>query len=983
MGKKLFLLMCFLLVTCQFALALETTQLTFEKQGLVNPALAPGNKMIAYCQSQSGKNIIYIKPFSPDKGTSQGNARKTYETFNKIINPLWSPVGNQLAFIESSKDNTPGILTLLGLDGKVQKLVDAVELFAFNYQGTQLVYKKGRDLQILDLKTSTSKKIFTGDSSPITSLDWRRDGAITFVKKRFFGYPQVWSVDTSGKQSLLFSLNGHGTITNHTWSNNNERLVYKDASSSLATLWSADRNGNNRLMLASGAVELAGWYGNDAFFFAQKDSSGLFQIWLAKLVDKPAPPKPEPPKPEPPKPEPPRPLPIPGEEQVYYFNGFDREQSWGSYQGTRDRVKKGTYEIKVSQRNQSLKYLAPTTIPTADFTLEVELKNQKKDGKAGLVFNLVDWDNFYVFVVDPQNRTYSLMRQEYNRSVTVIRETRVYALQQKGINKLKVRQSGRQLTLYLNDQQLNRVNLNRTWKDTKAGIWVASEQKTPVEFSFDNFRIMIPKYYQQPVPKVLFSDNFSNSRSGWPTGNFQDTTAEYRSGEYRIKINNSYSGYGYFAPVRVPTNSYEVEVDLRFQRRATGEAGLIFNSTGGDNFYLFKVNPTARSWSVFIYSYGRKETIAEGSRVDFNSQTNRLKILQQHNNLEVYLNGRLLARRSSSAPSACQVGLMVSSQDRVPTEVYFDNFIVTVAGSQNFDSQPRIQFMNPKLDLPPIFKLSGSNPEPKNNVMAMATLALLVTPAATQLAGPWYPAVEEPKSSATAGFSVHLPLGGTLPLTTTGGGKLIYATFHDDDGDEYAFSKEQNDWAEAKANFPPLTLSFPLSGGQFFKVSLAFSVRGFDNPILVPFTVEQEAGGYLLNLASSINLSLPLGDYLELFGGVGLGKYLLNTQNALEGSDPWDEGYRDGEKVYAPGTAINLSGWSNSGGTFNCGVRFKITPNLSLEGQYSNLPGGTISSFKYSLGGVLFSKAVHATDQPNPISIQGQSLLSLGACLSF
>ena len=40
--RKFFLSLCILFVACQFALALEVTQITFEGDGLINPVLAPG-----------------------------------------------------------------------------------------------------------------------------------------------------------------------------------------------------------------------------------------------------------------------------------------------------------------------------------------------------------------------------------------------------------------------------------------------------------------------------------------------------------------------------------------------------------------------------------------------------------------------------------------------------------------------------------------------------------------------------------------------------------------------------------------------------------------------------------------------------------------------------------------------------------------------------------------------------------------------------
>jgi hypothetical protein len=957
MRKKLwpFLL---LLICSQAAMALEVTQITFEKAGLESPVVAPGNKLAAFYQRQNDKTTVYTKPFSPSSGTA-GTTKKIYETYNRINRLQWLPQGTGLAFLET-QSATSGSLVILDLNGNAEKLA-GVELFAFDKQGAKLVYKKGRDLHIFERKTAASKKILSDDLFPITSLAWRGDGKITFTKKPFWGYPQLWSVDEHGKQAFLLNLTGHSQIAAHFWSSNDRRLVYKDAGPRLSSLWIMEQNGDNRLMLASGDVDLAGWYGNDAYFFSQKDRDERGQIWLAKFS---AQPKPNPP------PEEPRPLPLPNEEQILYGNNFDWEQNWGSYDGARSRVRHGVYEITLNKKNQGLKYLAPTTVPEGNFSLLLEFESRQQEGQAGIVFNLVTADEFNVLQIDPQNGTYALLQRERNRWLYLIRETKTSAVNPTGRNEILLRQSDRQLTIYLNGQYQTKIWLGAPDSDTQSGIWIASQNKIPVEFAFDNFQLLVPEGRALPSPeRVLLFDDFS-SKSGWAAGDFGQTNAGYKRGAYFIKVNERYSAYGYLAPVRIPGASYQVEVKADFQR--AGEAGLLFNFSGWDNFCLFQINPTERSYRVFEFQSGRREVLAEGAGIDLTRGGNTLKVAVDDNSFAVYLNGRLLSKKNRSLSRSRQVGLMVGAEDQSPVKVYFDDFKVTTSSDTGSHWQPfSIQGLKNWSLLFDFRRESSAEPEP----------ALPAPSNPVPEATPWRPAAQ-PASNKGRGlsFSLHLPFEGVLPLAASGGAKSIYAVFTDAEADEYSFSAEQSASAEAKPIFV-LALDVPLNR-KAFQLGLGFSLRGFTNPILVSNEVDAKAGGYLLNFAGSLNCTLPVSERFELFGGIGLDKYLLAAQNTLAAAGPTDPGYDTGDQVYPPGSTLDLSGWSASGFTAHLGLRLRLTPHFSLEGQYSYLPGCTISNFKYSLGGA-YAEGLQAPVQPNPISIQGQSLLSMGVSANF
>ena len=112
MRRKLVLFLLLLAIS-QIVHALEVKQITFEQGKMLQPVLAPGNKMIAFLQEQNGKTSLYLKPFSVTGGTAQP-ARKIYETYGKPHHLQWVPTGSGVALSKAPAGN-PGTLTVVGL----------------------------------------------------------------------------------------------------------------------------------------------------------------------------------------------------------------------------------------------------------------------------------------------------------------------------------------------------------------------------------------------------------------------------------------------------------------------------------------------------------------------------------------------------------------------------------------------------------------------------------------------------------------------------------------------------------------------------------------------------------------------------------------------------------------------------------------------------------------------------------------------------
>ena len=155
------------------------------------------------------------------------------------------------------------------------------------------------------------------------------------------------------------------------------------------------------------------------------------------------------------------------------------------------------------------------------------------------------------------------------------------------------------------------------------------------------YKIFFPIISKPCLP--LYSDNFSNPGSGWPTTDSGNYVYEYKDGEYRILVRpiqtESLSHPGFQA------SDYIVTVDLCNVNWARGSYGIAFGIADDlSTFYTLEIYPTG--W-YGIYHYDPNDVItlseAFSSVIHQGNAINHIKVERNVASINAFANDQLLA----------------------------------------------------------------------------------------------------------------------------------------------------------------------------------------------------------------------------------------------------------------------------------------------------------------------------------------------------
>lgn len=179
--------------------------------------------------------------------------------------------------------------------------------------------------------------------------------------------------------------------------------------------------------------------------------------------------------------------------------------------------------------------------------------------------------------------------------------------------------------------------------------------------------------------EIIFSDDFSNSSSGWDRQRNTDGVTDYQNGRYLIEVDRA--NFDYFSNPSISladgrveveaTNSSEVEdnefgVICRFQNKNNFYAGLI----SSDGYYgIFKVKGGE-------YQLLGMEVMPKSTAIKSGSEKNLIRLDCIGSNLRLFVNGVQLDERQDADFTKGDVGLLAGSYQVPGVKVLFDNFIV-------------------------------------------------------------------------------------------------------------------------------------------------------------------------------------------------------------------------------------------------------------------------------------------------------------------
>jgi hypothetical protein len=182
---------------------------------------------------------------------------------------------------------------------------------------------------------------------------------------------------------------------------------------------------------------------------------------------------------------------------------------------------------------------------------------------------------------------------------------------------------------------------------------------------------------------VLFSDDFSDRNSGWPTIRNDQGGYSYQSDGYHIYVNEIDAVFW------AKTNREDDNVSSYVDARPVAESmnsyyGLLCRIQDDRNFYYFVIRSSgdytigkyknAEFQSLFLEGWRQSDAINQGS------QANRLKAECMGNTLRFHVNDVMLAEVNDTDFSSGFSGIVAAALDTQGFEVIFNNFLITKPG---------------------------------------------------------------------------------------------------------------------------------------------------------------------------------------------------------------------------------------------------------------------------------------------------------------
>jgi hypothetical protein len=243
------------------------------------------------------------------------------------------------------------------------------------------------------------------------------------------------------------------------------------------------------------------------------------------------------------------------------------------------------------------------------------------------------------------------------------------------------------------------LTLVLTWAVAASGVavhgaatdWVAPAPQTTASLSHTAVLSITPPF-TTCLPLVsrnyfYYFDDFSNPDSGWSSGDDSARAWGYLSGEYRIVLKTTDSGWAVSPDLMMPSD-YRVEANARQTSSTPGSYGLMFGvgySGSAYEGYQVIVYPATQEYLLNKRSLdGTWTTLIDwtyNAVINPGTASNHLRVDRIGTSIHIYVNSVLVATFSDSSftGSGRDAGVRAYSYDAVPVDMRFDNFKVTYA----------------------------------------------------------------------------------------------------------------------------------------------------------------------------------------------------------------------------------------------------------------------------------------------------------------
>jgi hypothetical protein len=185
---------------------------------------------------------------------------------------------------------------------------------------------------------------------------------------------------------------------------------------------------------------------------------------------------------------------------------------------------------------------------------------------------------------------------------------------------------------------------------------------------------------QSPPSNILFSDDFSNTDSGWDKVNEASYSTDYYNNAYRIVVNNT-SQDNWANPGKEIFTDVHIEVDAtKTGGPDDNDFGIICRYTSVDQFYYGVVSSDGYYGIMKMTSNGGvtigNDSMLESDKIIQGTATNHIRFDCIGSTLTLYVNGTQVDQQTDTELTTGNVGLIAGTFDTAGTDILFDNFFV-------------------------------------------------------------------------------------------------------------------------------------------------------------------------------------------------------------------------------------------------------------------------------------------------------------------
>jgi hypothetical protein len=178
---------------------------------------------------------------------------------------------------------------------------------------------------------------------------------------------------------------------------------------------------------------------------------------------------------------------------------------------------------------------------------------------------------------------------------------------------------------------------------------------------------------------AYYTDNFSNSNSGWPVDDNTSRRYAYIAGQYQIWVKNA--GDGWYVRPGAKATDFTVAVSAHRASGSSGSYAIHFGiDPGWSQFYEFDIGANGY-YSIWKYddSSGTPWTALQdwtySSFIATGTGWNRMKIVRDGNSIAAYVNNHYLTTVTDGSFTGFRyIGLAVYSPSNASLDVRFDDF---------------------------------------------------------------------------------------------------------------------------------------------------------------------------------------------------------------------------------------------------------------------------------------------------------------------